>query len=645
MRKTNLSLIVKRTALILGLCSFLISCPSPTTNPENSGSDSNSEGNSETPGTATETVYVIDAATTTALDNHSWYIASISLQDFAEKTVNINFSADMMIENSGDAANIMWSVNALKEDGSEVYPTVASKEFSSGTSEWTTVTGTGSSIILGKYPVLYISTYNITPANLTISVKNIKAVVTETSDSANTKTLTEMNEETGITKKTSAAENQGGTGSDAVSERTWSKLSSLKEAYVDSGIFDHFGFATTMAEITGKSNHKDKAALMAKHGNTTSMGNEMKPQWILWNYGTKVSTNGTFTASNGKTISVPVLPASSDTEHGLGGIGTALQIAKDKGIQMRGHVLTWHSQTFDWFFCEDYDVSKGLTDKDTMTARHEWYIKTVLEYVADWETKNNGGKHIIYTWDVVNEAVADDALGDTYLRGSTEGTSTKIPVLASGCHSENGTSRWYQIYGNDEFIINAFRFANKYAPADVTLCYNDYNEYYEWSGHTTKRSGIIKVLNAVLEHKNDAELPTRLDAFGMQSHLEDWVALSSVESAIQEFLKLGIDLQVTELDFAWNTEKYTKAKTNLGYSGTKLEDLYSDHMKLYIKYAKSKRSAQGNGITSVTLWAVEDKDNWLNKDNIVYYPSLFERDSSDNLVAKDAFFAVLNAAK
>lgn len=430
-----------------------------------------------------------------------------------------------------------------------------------------------------------------------------------------------------------------------ISERAWDQVPSLKEAYVDSGLFDHFGFATTMDELTGKKNHQKKADLMARHGNTTTMGNEMKPQWVLWNYNSKVNKNGTFTASNGKTIDVPVLPPHSDKEHGLGGIGTVLQAAKDKGIQMRGHVLTWHSQTFDWFFCKDYDVSKGLADKETMTARHEWYIKTVLEYVSDWEAKNNDGKHIIYSWDVVNEAVADDALGNTYIRGSTTETGQNIPKLANGCHSENGTSRWYQIYGSNEFIINAFRFANKYAPSDVTLCYNDYNEYFEWPGHNTKRSGIITLLNEILSHKNDKELPARLDAFGMQSHLSDWVSFSAVEDSIKEYLKLGIDLQVTELDFAWNNEKYKDAKSGKGYSGTELKDLYKDHMKLYIKYAKSKRASHENGITSITFWAVEDKDNWLNYGTNIYYPSLFERDSKDNLVAKDAFFSVLDAAK
>ncbi|MCF0176375.1 MAG: endo-1,4-beta-xylanase, partial [Bacteroidales bacterium] len=328
---------------------------------------------------------------------------------------------------------------------------------------------------------------------------------------------------------------------DTTGGQKWDSVDSLKNAYADSGIFDYIGFASTLDEI----NDETKASLLAKHGNTTTLGNEAKPQWILWYYNGTPSHNNTFTASNGKTISVPdSLPTTTDPNHGLGGLATALKVCMDKGIQMRGHVLTWHSQTFDWFFCEDYDVTKGLTDKATMTARHEWYIKTVLDFVANWEAQNltaewkaSHGDHIIYSWDVVNEAVADDPLANEYIRGSTPGTSTNIKELAVGCHSENGTSRWYQIYGSDEFIVNAFRFANKYAPKDVTLCYNDYNEYMEYAnpqnnGRGIKRTGIIKLLNTIISHKNDEILPTRIDAFGMQSHFSDWVSFSSVENAI-----------------------------------------------------------------------------------------------------------------
>lgn len=59
---------------------------------------------------------------------------------------------------------------------------------------------------------------------------------------------------------------------------------------------------------------------------------------------------------------------------------------------------------------------------------------------------------IIYCWDVVNEAVTDDANATDPLR----------------------PSQWKTIAGGDEFIRKAFQFAREADP-DALLFYNDYN--------------------------------------------------------------------------------------------------------------------------------------------------------------------------
>lgn len=87
-----------------------------------------------------------------------------------------------------------------------------------------------------------------------------------------------------------------------------------------------------------------------------------------------------------------------------------------------------------------------------MTLRHEWYIKTMAEHYMG---ENSKYKDMFYGWDVVNEAISDG-------RGTYR--------------NENENSTWWRVYGSNEFIINAFRFANKYVPADVELYYNDYGD-------------------------------------------------------------------------------------------------------------------------------------------------------------------------
>ncbi len=394
---------------------------------------------------------------------------------------------------------------------------------------------------------------------------------------------------------------------------------------------------------------------IAKHANSLTLGNEMKPQFLLawWNTGDGAKQQkASFEASNGKTVEVPAALNNENL------IYATLNVAKKMGVKMRGHVLTWHSQTPDDFFAEGYSAKVGsdglLTnpvDKETMTARHEWYIKTVLECVAAWEEANGygDGNHIIWAWDVVNEACADDASDGKWYRGDTAGTKDKKP--------ENSGSRWYQIYGSDEFIVNAFRFANAYAPADVKLCYNDYNEYMP--GKTAAIEHLVKaVQNGSAGTVGGKSVSPRIDVVAMQSHLgTEWPGVSSYESALKKFLALGCDVHVSELDFSAESEEAAVKA-------------YGEYFSLFRKYGKSWGGA--NRITSVTVWGINNENSWINPSSygkkVKTYPLLFNLDNNvdgrtktavydtgteklplfdegDSYIPNKAFWAVIKAAK
>lgn len=395
----------------------------------------------------------------------------------------------------------------------------------------------------------------------------------------------------------------------------WRDAPSLKEAYVDGGIFDRFGFACEYPEISDKNTAKG----LAYHGNTTTSGNELKPDFVFaWPF--SISTKS-YTDSAGTTIQVP------SSINFAARMDPFLNSVKAARLQMRGHVLVWHSQTPEWFFREDYNANNSLVDKATMTARQEWYIRSVLEHVAEWEAKNGYGEgnHLIYSWDVVNEAVADNASqsGIDFLRGSTPDTKDKSP--------SDGGSRWYQIYGDDEFIINAFRFANAYAPKDVTLCYNDYNEYQD-----NKLKGIVKLINRIRagEEKlvNGELVKPRIDAMGMQSHIgSTWPGVGSYENAIKTYLGLGLDVQITELDV--NT-------TNSEDTG-----VWSSYLKMIKKYGKNGSKVSGyNGhyVTGLTIWGINDENSWISSGGSKF-PLLFKKSGSSYLT-KECFYSVLEAA-
>ena len=362
---------------------------------------------------------------------------------------------------------------------------------------------------------------------------------------------------------------------------------------------------------------------ISKHANTITLGNELKPQFLLqwWDGNGSSQSKKTFTASNGKTIDVP------DKLNGEALIYATLNAAKNAGVKMHGHVLTWHSQTPEGFFREKYSKDGALVSKEVMTARHEWYIKTVLDCVAQWEIHNGyagkgTGNHLIWAWDVVNEAMADDASDpstDSWLRGSTAGTKDKDPA--------NGGSRWYEIYKNEEFIINAFRFANAYAPADVKLCYNDYNEYM-----ANKTSAIEHIADLI---KNGSEqtvggknVKPRLDAIAMQSHVgTSWPSLSEYESALKKFLAIA-DVHVSELDFSAETQQAA-------------EKAYADYFKMLKNYGKNYRNPYK--ITCVTIWGINNESSWINPSNgKTTYPLLFNK-VGETYDTNNSFWAVINS--
>ena len=220
------------------------------------------------------------------------------------------------------------------------------------------------------------------------------------------------------------------------------------------------GGAVTVAEISDPG----VAAIVRKHFNALTIGNELKPD-ALFGYSNHKCPGTTTDILNGEEIEVPVMDYSR-AETILDMVKSWNEEDPENQIKMRGHVLVWHAQTPEWFFHEDYDASKEYVTKEEMNIRLEWFIKTVLEHFTGEDSPYKG---MFYGWDVVNEAISD---GTGKYRTDTENSSES---LSQATHGSN--SSWWHVYQSEEFIINAFRYANKYAPAEVELYYNDYNEF------------------------------------------------------------------------------------------------------------------------------------------------------------------------
>ena len=369
----------------------------------------------------------------------------------------------------------------------------------------------------------------------------------------------------------------------------WTEVPALKDEYTK--YFDYIGLAVPENQLSSDVLMQG----LSYQVNCFTCENECKPDFIFnW---TKPGATEWFTAEDGNEYKVPAKLT------GFTRLEKILSIAKKYNMIMRGHVLVWHNQTPDWFFKEDYSSAGQYVDKATMTARQEWYIKSVLEFVKSWEEKNNDDKRIIVAWDVVNEACTDEGWTDNPLRI---------------------TSPWYSIYGDDTFIVNAFRYANKYAPAEVKLAYNDYSSYAP-----NKTKAICRVVQDIQAAKD-----ARIDIVGMQSHVSmSYPAVSDYEKALKQFLELGVDVQVTEMEIAFGGQLTTQEV---------LKRRYIDYFKLFLKYRKVPGK---NGITGITLWGTKDEVSWIRNNgdgtNTIQRPLLFEKDYE----CKPAFFGVLETAQ
>ena len=121
----------------------------------------------------------------------------------------------------------------------------------------------------------------------------------------------------------------------------------------------------------------------------------------------------------------------------------------------------------------------------------------------------------------------------------------------------------------------------------------------------------------------------RIDILGMQSHISmNHPTASLYEVALKQFLDLGVDVQVTELDIG-NGNSISTPKL--------LADKYAQFFELFLKYRKTEGK---NGISGVTLWGILDERSWISN-NGAQAPLLFHEDFR----CKPAFYSVLETAK
>ncbi len=273
--------------------------------------------------------------------------------------------------------------------------------------------------------------------------------------------------------------------------------------------------------------------------------------------------------------------------------------AETNKMPLFGHMLVWHFVTRNWLF-EDKD-GKPLPRAEALDNLKR-YIEGVVGHY----------KGRIVAWDVVNEAISDQA--NEFLR----------PTPA-------------QRAIGDDYIEKAFEFAHA-ADTNALLYYNDYN--IEQPGKLEKTLKLIQSLKA----KN-----VPIDAVGIQGHyLLNWPPTNMIDKGIEALAATGLKVMITELDvdpLPRDTSGANMAVTEAG-ANPYPDGLPADMQeKLARRYGEIVTAiVRHPSVTMLGFWGTDDGHSWLNDFPVkkrTNHPLLFDR----QLQPKPAVDAVIRALK
>jgi endo-1,4-beta-xylanase len=262
--------------------------------------------------------------------------------------------------------------------------------------------------------------------------------------------------------------------------------------------------------------------------------------------------------------------------------------ARQNGMKLTGHALLWHRQAPEWMFA---GVTAGdAASLETLKGRLKAHIEAMIQRYGD----------VVDNWDVVNEAISDDA-AKQYRDGTEQ-------------------SKWYELFGSEEYIYWAYKFAKDALEAQAAgssagkLYYNEYVV-------TTKADKILKMLAWLKDDKG-----IQLDGVGFQSHENmTWPSTTDLQIAIDKFTAAGYKVKISELDVT----VYADYSTGSFVASPAVEmtaDLATRQAQRFAGlFALYRKNAQH--ITSVSFWGVSDDNTWLDNEPVPGrndYPLLYD---------------------
>jgi endo-1,4-beta-xylanase len=244
-----------------------------------------------------------------------------------------------------------------------------------------------------------------------------------------------------------------------------------------------------------------------------------------------------------------------------------VSFAGSKGMDVHAHTLIWHADYQVPAFMKNYGGDFAAILKN--------HVQTIVSHFR--------GK--VASWDVVNEALADDG----------------APTLGNGLRSTVFSQKMGQSF-IDEAFINA-----RAADPQVDLYYNDYN--IEAGGQKTRN------LLALVDGMRSRGVP--ITGVGFQMHvLIDWPSIGAIESSLKAVADRGLKVKITELDVSMKNA-YSSFTSE---AAERQKQRYHDIVAAYLRAVPAAQRA------GITVWGVWDSDSWINEPGKPDWPLLFDAD-------------------
>jgi endo-1,4-beta-xylanase len=263
------------------------------------------------------------------------------------------------------------------------------------------------------------------------------------------------------------------------------------------------------------------------------------------------------------------------------GPGDAIvSFAATHGMKVKGHALVWHHQRPDW-----------VTNISTADRARTVLLNHVRTTVGHYKGK-------VYAWDVVNEAISDEA----------------TPKLRDEVFNRRL---------GEAYIDTAFRAAHEADP-NALLFYNDYS-----IEAPNKKFEAVYGLVSRLKQRG-----VPIHGVGFQTHVGAVPGATAQEfaSVLKRIADLGLLVNISEMDV---------------HTGSVQGDLAAKFAAQKTRYQELVGACLAQPkCQSITLWGITDKYSWLNSQTMwqwigagPHYPLPWD----DRYEKKPAYFGILAA--